>query len=72
MLGASQGTPVGGMSGLRLPVLSLHSMTFWVHKTLLEILLSHTTIDWRELGIPSALPYISLIFHTADLPYCRH
>ena len=25
---------------------------------------SHTTIDWRELGIPSALPYIS--FRSAD------
>ena len=26
--------------------------------------LLHTTIDWRELGIPSALPYIS--FRSAD------
>jgi hypothetical protein len=25
----------------------------------LSVVLAHTTIDWRELGIPSALPYIS-------------
>jgi hypothetical protein len=30
----------------------------------LSSMLAHTTIDWRELGIPSALPYIS--FRSVD------
>ena len=35
-----------------------------VHNLNTKWRLSHTTIDWRELGIPSALPYIS--FRSAD------